>query len=91
MIKVNSAEIELTENIVRDLMRAIEEEKAKMPTFYSGEVPVMSVDLDERQRRRLLREKGIITVGSIWSKHTFLIKLELEPNTQEPSSFMIID
>lgn len=86
MIKVKSGTVSLTEQTVKEIMRAIEE--AKKVTEFTDE-PMPEGDMDTGSYIRLKRERGTILVKSPFMEIEYSISLETKPQTQESAGYKL--
>ncbi|MFW9871805.1 MAG: hypothetical protein ACFFG0_01800 [Candidatus Thorarchaeota archaeon] len=87
MIIVKNAEIQLTEQTVRELISAIE--KVKEEVEFTTD-PMSGSDMSEEQFIEEQKKRGIIRVKSSYSKIEFRISLETKPRTQESLGYKLI-
>lgn len=80
MIKVKSAEVELSETTVRELLKTIEETKEH--TCFTDK-PMPDYDMTREDYNKARMERGSLLITSPYSEIQFRIKLEVTPNTQE--------
>lgn len=80
MIKVEKAEVELSEATVRSLLSAIEKAK-KTIDFVTDPMP--PIDMSIYQYKEEQRKRGRITVSSPYSDISFKIRVETRPYAQE--------
>ena len=86
MIEIEKAQVYITEQTVKELMAAIE--KAKEETEFISE-PMSDEDMDQETHRAGMRKRGTIFVESRYSRISFKIYLETEPNTQESLGYRL--
>lgn len=80
MIKVEKAEVQLSETTVRALLRAIEKAKATIDFI---DEPMPPGEMSVYQYKVASRERGNITVSSKYSDITYKIQVETRPHSQE--------
>jgi len=91
IIKINNAEVTLTEQTVKELVKAIE--KARKETKFVTEPTSpkkYACDMTPEQFVLKQRTRGIIKVKSQFSKIEFNIYLEVDPHTQESLGYKLI-
>jgi len=91
MIRIKNAELILTEQTVRELVKAIE--KAKKETTFITEPTSekkFACDMTPEQFNLQQRRKGTIRVKSEYSKIEYVIHLEVEPHTQESLGYKLV-
>lgn len=86
MIQITGAKVNLTEQTVHELLRAIE--KAKEITTFTDE-PFPEGDMDTETHTRLMRERGVIIVKSQYSDIKYHISLEKRPQSQESLGYQL--
>lgn len=84
-IRVSAADVRITEQTVRELLRAIETAKEKVVELTSDPMPEMS----EEDYWREMRRRGTVRISSGYSKITFVVDLETKPHTQESLGYIL--
>lgn len=87
MIIAKSAEVRITEQTVRELMRAIEQVKEEVE--FTRE-PMEDCDMSEKQYIEEKKKRGEILVRSSFSKIEFIISVEIKEKTQESLGYKLI-
>ena len=80
MINVEKAEVELSEQTVRALVRAIDKSKETIDFI---DEPMPKGDMSVYQSKVANRERGNITVSSKYSGITYKVRVETRPHSQE--------
>jgi hypothetical protein len=91
MIRIKNAEVILTEQTVRSLVKAIE--KAKKETEFIIEPTSekkFECDMTPEQFDLKQKRKGTIRVKSEYSKIEYIIHLEVKPHTQESLGYKLV-
>ena len=83
---VQKGTINITEQTVKELMKAIE--KAKETMTFTDE-PMPEGDMSPSDHNRLMAERGQVLVGSEFSTIDFRIDLEVTPNSQESLGYSL--
>jgi len=86
MITVRDAEVSLTEQTIREILRAIELVKAG--TEFTNEA--MPDKLAEGEGIIEEKKRGIIRIKSPYSKISFKVRIETKPQTQESLGYKLI-
>lgn len=88
MIKIRNAEVQLTEQTVKELMWAIEKAKKKaefaIDPIPNGNIIPKGYVIQEQKKR------GIITVRSEYSGIEYIIQLEVKPKSQESLGYKLV-
>ena len=88
MIKIKQAEICVSEQTVRELLKAIDEAKATI-VFSDVNKPMPDGDMSRCQYESEQRKRGNILVSSSNNSLKFRIKVETLPQTQESSGYKL--
>ncbi len=86
MITVEKAEVRLTEQTLREMLRAVDE--VKEHTCFTNK-PMPDGDMDSNTFHRLRMERGFITIESHYSGIRYLISLEVVNETQESLGYKV--
>ena len=86
MIKISDATVEITEQTLRELLKAVEDTK-KETTFTNDPIP--GGDMNLETYREFKKKRGEILVESRYSPIKFLISLETAKNTQESLGYRL--
>ena len=87
MIKVRDAEVQLTEQTVKEIMNAIM--KVKDEVIFTTDLmssDVMAVDTFHQEQKK----RGIIRVKSAYSNIEYVITLEVTPRSQESLGYKLV-
>lgn len=88
MIKVKNAEVQLTEQTVKELMWAIEKAKKKAE-FATDPIPNGN-DIPKGYVIQEQKKRGIIRVRSEYSGIEYIIQLEVELHAQESLEYKLV-
>lgn len=88
MIKVKNAEVQLTEQTVKELMWAIENAKKEVE-FITEPIPNGN-DMPKDYVIQEQKKRGIIRVRSEYSGIEYIIRLEVELHTQESLGYKLV-
>lgn len=86
MIKIEKAEVEISESTVKSLLEAIK--KAKETIDFINE-PMPEGDMSIYQGKKAERERGIVTVSAPYENASYKIRLETRPHSQESARYKL--
>ena len=89
MISIDKATVKISEQTIRELVRAIDEVKNSGIEFTDAPMPDGDMSLDTA--RKLKKERGIILVSSQFAPLDFEVRMETRPHSQESCGYKVVE